>query len=326
MSEVARIAEPYAPAHVARIQSALGKAHTPEEFVEIEAAIRAIEELMKAAKLDPDWTAKMQEVNEAKMRARWKLGRALAQAGRGQGARTDLTSVGNQPKFSSYLKSIGLNPNSAKVAQAVATIPEDEFERFIEEYRGTGNGLMTYQALIDAAEPWIRPSTPIPRVGGKVAVPEGMTIENMVDKGVATSTSAEEASKTAKMGLGTFRKARFVVMAARKSGLSSKEILKAEYALREMNQSQRVDGPYQTIRPIVERVWGKINNKTLEQAEKKRLAEFDRATATIAEICKTSDKIPIPATGQKIADTLAEMKRAQCQLRSFIRKLEDLQC
>ncbi len=159
-----------------------------------------------------------------------------------------------------------------------------------------------------------------------VSVSAGETIESMVDRGMAASANTEEAAKASRIGTTTFRKARYVVLLARKPGLSPSEVLMAEYALREMNQSQRTEGPYQTVRPIVERIWGEnLGTKGLDQTENRRLAEFDRAIATLCEVTRLIDEIPIPATGEKITETLQLMKRAQRQLRSFTSKLEKLE-
>ena len=67
-------------------------------------------------------------VNEMKMRARWKLGRALAEvergAGPGRGKKTDAA----RPSFMTYINSLGLKKQSAQEAQRLGTLPEDELE------------------------------------------------------------------------------------------------------------------------------------------------------------------------------------------------------
>ena len=196
----------------------------------------------------------------------------------------------------------------------------------IDEYRGAGKGLLNYKIVSDKAVELTNEVAPIPKAGAKVSVSAGETIESMVDRGMAASANTEEAAKASRIGTTTFRKARYVVLLARKPGLSPSEVLMAEYALREMNQSQRTEGPYQTVRPIVERIWGEnLGTKGLDQTENRRLAEFDRAIATLCEVTRLIDEIPIPATGEKITETLQLMKRAQRQLRSFTSKLEKLE-
>ena len=79
-----------------------------------------------------EWNEEIRPVNEAKMRARWKLGRALAKVERrqGRGKKTDLTSGPEDPKstFTKYIKALGLKSKSAKMAQRLGTLPEDELE------------------------------------------------------------------------------------------------------------------------------------------------------------------------------------------------------
>ena len=66
-------------------------------------------------------------VNEMKMRARWKLGRALAEVERGDpGPAGDKDAA--RPYFKDYIKSLGLKKQSAQEAQRLGTLPEDELE------------------------------------------------------------------------------------------------------------------------------------------------------------------------------------------------------
>ena len=66
------------------------------------------------------------------MLARWKLGRALAKIERHQGAKTlshDAT------KFRDFLKSLGLDKDSASRAQRIGALPPDERDAAFAEAR-----------------------------------------------------------------------------------------------------------------------------------------------------------------------------------------------
>jgi hypothetical protein len=117
------------PVKIDELQHALDAATDPAEIKEIEDKLGAIEQYMKNTGL---YTFdEMFPVNVAKVKARWKLGRALAAVERGRGERTDLTSGEGRPKsnFKAFVQRLDLNPTTAKEAQRIGAMPDEEREK-----------------------------------------------------------------------------------------------------------------------------------------------------------------------------------------------------
>jgi hypothetical protein len=74
----------------------------------------------------------MRPINETRMAARWKLGRALAAVERNRGKRTDLTSRPEAAKLKGLLKAIGLDEKVARKAQRIGCMPDEEMASVFE--------------------------------------------------------------------------------------------------------------------------------------------------------------------------------------------------
>ena len=98
-------------------------------------------------------TAEIRPVNELRMRARWKLGQALAKLERKQGARSDLTLSTDQTKFRGILAALKLDKMIALEAQRIGTLPDGELERALTEAHKQ-DILCTFAELIDRARPY----------------------------------------------------------------------------------------------------------------------------------------------------------------------------
>jgi N6-adenosine-specific RNA methylase IME4 len=127
---------------------ALEKAIDPAEVLEIERKLESIEHAMRNTGLfKPE---QVREANEGKIRARWKLGRLLAQIerakhpGKGKVASASLTSL---------LKQIGLDRQTAMESQRIGAMPKPKLDKAFEPYRGTED-YITYRELIIYARPF----------------------------------------------------------------------------------------------------------------------------------------------------------------------------
>ena len=134
---------------VSEIDRAIVVAKTVEEIRHIEAAITGIESAMKSAGLYS--TAEIRPYNEAKMRARRKLGELLAEIERGAGRKKN--SDGARPNFKAYIKEIGLQKETAQTAQRIAAMPVPELEAALAERRESDT-LATFADLLRLARPW----------------------------------------------------------------------------------------------------------------------------------------------------------------------------
>jgi len=141
-------------AHIAKIdalRAALDIASTPTEVRDIEARIAAIEDYMRKAGLYS--TAEIRPVNEGLMLARWKLGRLLSEVARDAGGRPTANSSTELTSFSSLLKRLGINPQTAMLAQRIGTLPGDDLRRALDAARDQ-DILCTYTELINRARPY----------------------------------------------------------------------------------------------------------------------------------------------------------------------------
>jgi N6-adenosine-specific RNA methylase IME4 len=118
---------------ITALTRALEQASEPPEIRKVEIAVEHVEQLMHEAGLYE--IEEIRPVNELRMRARWKLGRALKKIERRQGARTDNTSEHDVPTFRAYLKGIGLIPEQAKRAQRIGALPPKELDKVLVEGR-----------------------------------------------------------------------------------------------------------------------------------------------------------------------------------------------
>jgi hypothetical protein len=98
-------------AKVDEISRAIDAAKSPPDVIEIEAKLASIEQYMQAAGLYR--TDEIRPVNEARMRARWKLGLLLAKEERGKapGKGKMISSVGKS--FLLRIQGWGLGKNVA---------------------------------------------------------------------------------------------------------------------------------------------------------------------------------------------------------------------
>jgi hypothetical protein len=71
----------------------------------------------------------IRNVNELRMRARWKLGRLLANFARAAGPGRGKKMGQGDPSFSSALASLELDNNTAKRAQRIGALPAPEFDK-----------------------------------------------------------------------------------------------------------------------------------------------------------------------------------------------------
>src|ERR1700716_3723195 len=78
----------------------------------------------------------MRPINELRMKARWKLGGALAQLERVQGLKPNTSNAkGSKTPFRSFLKTISLGQTSAVEAQRIATMPDTDLAKAFAEAR-----------------------------------------------------------------------------------------------------------------------------------------------------------------------------------------------
>ena len=136
---------------VKAIAKALECATTAPEIIEIEAKLAAIESYMRDAGLYD--TSEIRPVNETRMRARWKLGQALANVEREAGPGRGKKISSGLKSFMTFLKSLGTTPQTAMAAQRIGTLPEIDLAKALASAREQ-DVLTTYSSLIKIARPY----------------------------------------------------------------------------------------------------------------------------------------------------------------------------
>jgi len=130
---------------------ALDVATEPAEIVEIETKLEAIEKIMRRAGLYD--TTEIRPVNEARMRAYWKLGRALAKVQRAKAGRRGKGNLSTGlTNFRTFLAQLNLTPQTAMIVQRIGTMPETLLEKVFAESRRR-DVLTTIDELVICARP-----------------------------------------------------------------------------------------------------------------------------------------------------------------------------
>ena len=126
---------PAPPIKIAPLQRALEAAVAPAEIKEIAAQLDAFESYMHDCGLYS--IEDMRPINEARMRARWKLGRALSQFARrlGPGPGRGKKGVTELPSFNALIKELALTKPVVVEAQRIGTLPEDKLSKAFEQWR-----------------------------------------------------------------------------------------------------------------------------------------------------------------------------------------------
>lgn len=134
-----------------QINKAIIAAKAPEEVLKIEAALEAKELLMRKSGLYD--LVKLRPLNEARMRARWKLGQLLAKemkvAGPGRGKKDSI----DLNAFKYLIQRLKLTHQTANVAQQIGALPEAELLASFAETR-MHDVLNTFADLVDRARPF----------------------------------------------------------------------------------------------------------------------------------------------------------------------------
>jgi N6-adenosine-specific RNA methylase IME4 len=138
-------------AQAAALAQALEQASEPEEIRNIETKLDAVEHYMKSAGFY--CIEEIRPVHEARMRARWKLGKALAKQERGAGPGRGKGVNPVNTFFRGLLKRLGITPPVAMQAQRLGTLPAADLNRAFDEARKKDR-LLSFDELLQRAKPF----------------------------------------------------------------------------------------------------------------------------------------------------------------------------
>lgn len=129
-------------AKLERATQMLAEAKTMDDILHVADLAEAAKAYARAAKLGLDAQNKAAEIA---ILARRKAGEYLAKLERNPGARNDTTSsnVGQGSEYASTLDESGISRQDANRWMQVASVPEDQFQEYIEETKQAGKELTT---------------------------------------------------------------------------------------------------------------------------------------------------------------------------------------
>lgn len=245
-----------------------------------------------------------------------------------RGTRTDIGSI--DPKLVSNDEAADMLNISAPSVKRAKTILRDGTSEEIEAVEKGEAAVSTTAKNISARtkKPESKPDgkQPSPH-GGRISVPDGMTAEDFCREGMAAEPqglSAEEIAKRLGTNGQTYRMMRNIVALYDMGDLPVADAELVVAALADMNTNNRVAAPYDTIKHIVERVWGK-RRKRSDKTIAVRLEEFERAFGHIIFACTNADEIEIPNLGtERVLCAIGEIKEAKKHLNNLQQKLEEL--
>lgn len=138
------------PANLKTLGRALAKAKTPEQVLNFERLISAYEAYMRRAGFSQ---GDLHEINENRMRARWKLGQMLAAMSHKPGRPKRGEKGTGRTLFRELLKQLKLERPRAIEAQRISCLPRLELEKIFQSARAIGE-LVTITWLVDDARPY----------------------------------------------------------------------------------------------------------------------------------------------------------------------------
>lgn len=166
--------------------------------------------------------------------------------------------------------------------------------------------------------------------GARVAVPKGMSLEELCRSGMAMEKGglpAEGVAKKIGIGAHTYRMIRSVIMLTENKTLSDHDKAIAEAALKEMNRTKNVRRYYKNVKPIIDKMWGESRNMSFSKIEQKRIDNFRKAVIIICDTCVQGGEMEVPPLPDKVRteayNKLTKTREAISKLRGKIRKAND---
>ena len=164
--------------------------------------------------------------------------------------------------------------------------------------------------------------------GARVKIPGGTTFEEMVRRGLdleANGAGTPKAAGTAGLDRHTYRMARYIVLLSDRDDLSADDQQTVATALSYMNEHQQVGRTYETVLPLVERIWGKAHERRGRGDAQSRIKKFDHSFGAIIQSCLAATDVDVPQFNeQRAAEIVCELIRAIECLRILQRKIEEL--
>lgn len=161
--------------------------------------------------------------------------------------------------------------------------------------------------------------------GAQIAVPEGVSVEQLVRGGVAREGGQPVGAIAKSLGLGVsaYRKIRYVVLLVDREDLSEADLALARRAMAEINRTRQYGKACKTVAGLVRRIYGEEPRARPERAEAIRQENFDRVLGALT-IHGHLDEVDIPHLDTERSRAIAgELRGAIENLKRFVARIEE---
>ena len=161
--------------------------------------------------------------------------------------------------------------------------------------------------------------------GSQIAVPEGVSVEQLVRGGVAREGGQPVGAIAKSLGLGVsaYRKIRYVVLLVDREDLSEADLALARRAMAEINRTRQYGKACKTVAGLVRRIYGEEPRARPERAEAIRQENFDRVLGALT-IHGHLDEVDIPHLDTERSRAIAgELRGAIENLKRFVARIEE---
>lgn len=164
--------------------------------------------------------------------------------------------------------------------------------------------------------------------GSTISIPDGMTVEDLVRKGMALEAiddmSADKTAKQIGISVRAYRNVRDLIILIEKIELTPLDRKAVSDALAAINETRQL-ASYDAVEPIVRRVWGsnKANHHSIRTA-RKRVDHFATVAGIAVQSCANLllDEFEIPyLTEAETRRWIGELEQARRTLDTFLKTL-----
>ena len=160
--------------------------------------------------------------------------------------------------------------------------------------------------------------------GGRLKPPAGLTILQWVKQGIAMENDgvrAEEAAKKIGLNIGTYRRVRDLAMLSERDDLTPHDAKLLKQVIEEMETLKQVrETSYQTIRPIVDRVWGQAERGS--KVENHKVEAFEHAVNVIHYSAMAKVELP-QISADKARMIIEELVEAIDNINTLINRIKE---
>jgi len=162
--------------------------------------------------------------------------------------------------------------------------------------------------------------------GPRMPVPAGVLVSDYVRGGIAmerAGQTAEEVAKSLGIGVLSYRQCKDIVLLSERTDLGSAAAVIVHQALTALNETGQPSLPWESVRPLIDRVWGGKGARREQKTERRRVEQFQNAISVITESCAHGGEIDIPhMSADDKKSTIENLKRAERDIRDLRERIE----